>query len=244
MKSILASDGKKLIRSIAYTRTLFAFDFDGTLAPIVSVPEKAKMNASTLGLIKKLADKKEVAIISGRSLHDLKERVGFKPDYLVGNHGLEGIPHASFDLKLARKSCLSWLKALKNHDWMIEDKTYSLSLHYRHCKNKKQVRAEMLKVIESLQPAPRVILGKSVINLIPKEAPHKGFALQALMKDGGYEYALFIGDDDTDEDVFTLKDESILSIRVGKKMRSSAPYYIQTQREIMTLLKLILENKT
>ena len=252
MKSILGPTGRQLIRSIAYTKTLFAFDFDGTLAPIVPKPDSAKMNASTLSLIKKLAQKNDVSIISGRSLTDLKKRVGFNPHYLVGNHGLEGLPHAAFNLNLAKKASQSWKRSLQKNllnrlndpNLEIEDKSYSLSLHYRHCANKKRIRKEALEAIELLSPRPRVILGKSVINLIPKEAPHKGFALQALMKEGKYEYAFFIGDDDTDEDVFTLQDDSILSVRVGKKLKSSAAYYIENQREIATLLKLILENKT
>jgi trehalose-6-phosphatase len=53
-----------------------------------------------------------------------------------------------------------------------------------------------------MEPAPRIVLGKSVINLIPAGAPHKGVALLELMVHLKIQCALYIGDDDTDEDVF------------------------------------------
>jgi len=250
MKSILGPTGRNLIRSLAYTRTLFAFDFDGTLAPIVAVPDRARIRSATLNLLNELNSRKDLAIISGRSIADLKNRMGLEPRYVIGNHGLEGLPKSRFDLAEAQMTCEHWSQTIerrlenpKEPGLWVEHKRYSLAIHYRHCKNKKKVRAGVLSCVESLAPKPRIIPGKDVINVIPKEAPHKGFALQALMKEGKYEYALFVGDDDTDEDVFSLMDESILSIRIGKTLKSNAQYYLKDQSEINAFLKLLLENK-
>lgn len=250
MKSILGPTGKNLIRSLSYTRTLYAFDFDGTLAPIVSVPDHARMRKTTLKLMEQLNDRNDIAIISGRSVKDLKHRIVMAPKYLIGNHGLEGLPKSRFDLNEAKITSASWKqtleKELSNQDpelW-IEYKQYSLAIHYRHCKNKKKVRTSVMESISQLKPEPRLIPGKAVMNLIPKKAPHKGFALQSLMKEGKYDFAIFIGDDDTDEDVFSLMDESILSIRIGKKLKSQAQFYLQNQTEMNPFLSLILENKT
>ena len=69
----------------------FFFDYDGTLTPIVSHPEKAILSEETKALL--LALKKNpkslLAIVSGRSLKDIRNLVGLKKIYYVGNHGLE-----------------------------------------------------------------------------------------------------------------------------------------------------------
>jgi trehalose 6-phosphate phosphatase len=71
-------------------------------------------------------------------------------------------------------------------------------------------------------------------------APHKGVAILELMKLAKSKRVLYIGDDDTDEDVFSLTNEKIMSIRVGEKKISNAHYYIQRQSEINRLLKYLI----
>ena len=60
----------------------------------------------------------------------------------------------------------------------------------------------LLDVIGKLSPAPRVIEGKRVLNLVPREARHKGEALRALIAHAAVDRALYIGDDITDENAF------------------------------------------
>jgi hypothetical protein len=70
---------------------LLALDFDGTLAPIVSRPEDARMLAEARGGIERLLKRADtdIAFISGRSLADLHDRCAFEGVYYSGNHGLE-----------------------------------------------------------------------------------------------------------------------------------------------------------
>lgn len=86
-----------------------------------------------------------------------------------------------------------------------------------------------------------MILGKSVINLVPPGAPHKGVALLEAMMTLNLKCALYIGDDDTDEDVFSLPDTNIISIRVGEKRASHAQFFIKRQTEVNNILKKLIK---
>jgi len=74
---------------ITEKRISLFLDFDGTLTPIVSRPEKAFLSFQMRELIQRLCSVHKVAIVSGRELGDIKERVGIPECVYVGNHGLE-----------------------------------------------------------------------------------------------------------------------------------------------------------
>lgn len=248
MKYILSDSGLKILESFSFTQTLFAFDFDGTLSKIVPSPDDAYMSETTCDLIKKLSKRASVAIISGRSLSDLKSRLSFTPTYAIGNHGLEGPGKSENTAAKAANTCKKWKRqisvTLKSHlhgnGLSIEDKTFSLALHYRKSNQKRKIKLLILKAISHIQPPPRMILGKCVINLVPIGGPHKGMALVDLMLRSNLRSAFYIGDDDTDEDVFALSNMRILGIRVGRKRGSQAKYFIDRQSEINKLLRNLL----
>src|SRR5690348_13869790 len=70
---------------------LLSLDFDGTLAPIHLNPGAASMPAESRRALKTLeaGARSSVAIISGRALPDLRERVRMEEIIYAGNHGLE-----------------------------------------------------------------------------------------------------------------------------------------------------------
>ncbi len=235
-----------ILESLTFTQSLFAFDFDGTLSKIVRVPSHATMSNTTAALLRELSELVPVAIISGRSIEDLRQRLPFEPPYLIGNHGLEGLGDNLSSLKSARKTCQSWKESLAQVRFVpgveVEDKTYSLAIHYRRSRNKKKAKAQIRDAVAALSPTPRVIAGKSVVNLMPEGAPHKGMALMELMKRSGTRNAFYIGDDDTDEDVFALNNDGIImTVRVGEKRSSQARYYIERQSEMNRLLKVLIQ---
>jgi trehalose-6-phosphatase len=56
------------------------------------------------------------------------------------------------------------------------------------------------------------------------------------------QHAVFVGDDMTDEDVFTsANSQDVLGIRVGRTPRSSATHYLQTQADVDRLLECLLK---
>ena len=90
MKSILGAEPRRLLSAFAQSRCLLAFDFDGTLAPIVSDPDRAKMRSSTNDLLLELSRLYPCVVISGRSVADVRQRVvGLGLKGIVGNHGIE-----------------------------------------------------------------------------------------------------------------------------------------------------------
>ncbi len=248
MKYFFSGTGLQVLESLSFTDTLYAFDFDGTIAPIVSKPELACASRETERLLNELTDLVPVVIISGRSVVDLRGRLKFNGKYLIGNHGLEGFCGRKDAVGKAEVNCRTWIRQLdrarglikKTAGIFIEDKTYSLALHYRKSRNKKLARMQLFSLIEKLQPPPRVILGKCVMNLVSAGGPHKGVALlEAIMK-LNLKCAFYIGDDDTDEDVFSLTDNRIITARVGYKKTSQAQFFLKRQSEMNRLLRSLI----
>jgi trehalose 6-phosphate phosphatase len=247
MISLFSPEGLASLAALEPERALIAFDFDGTLARIVTDPAKAGMTRKTAGLLRRLAAHAKVAVISGRSAADLAGRLGFEPAFLVGNHGLEGPGSEIPELEKARADCRAWLRELRSGDLgegvEIEDKNFSLTLHYRQAPSRAGAKRTLRARLQQLKPVPRVIEGKLVFNLIPRGAPDKGSAVLGLLRRSGLAQALFIGDDDTDEDVFRLAEDParLLTVRVGRKKSSRAAFYIPAQARIDDLLSLLLE---
>jgi trehalose 6-phosphate phosphatase len=248
MKKLFTPDSLRILESLSFTQTLYAFDFDGTLSKIVRNPQDATIRDGTDTLLRELAKHAPVAIISGRSVADLTSHLKFIPPHLIGNHGLEGLGTRPDTLETAHATCREWRSYLEKHlpttylktGLEVEDKSYSLAVHYRKCAAKKLIKLDILKVAANLTPRPRIILGKCVVNLLPPGAPHKGVALVELMLQTGIKSAFYIGDDDTDEDVFSLPNARIFTVRVGRKLNSQAQFFIEDQTEIDRTLKAVL----
>ena len=88
----LFGDWTNISKRIQEAQNLFLFlDYDGTLTPIVSTPDLALCPSEVKATLVKLRDlpKVSLAIISGRSLEDIREKVGIPGIIYVGNHGLE-----------------------------------------------------------------------------------------------------------------------------------------------------------
>jgi trehalose 6-phosphate phosphatase len=243
MSSILAGENEVLLQKLASTEALLAFDFDGTLAPIVSERDEANMRASTGRLFAELCALYPCAVISGRSRNDVKVRLGGADvAFVIGNHGLEpGTDLSTFAGEIGRVKPLLEA-ALAGFDGVdIEDKGYSLAIHYRRALQKRAARTTIARAVVSLGGTMRVVPGKLVANVVPASASNKGDALLGLMAHLGVKAALYVGDDVTDEDVFRIKSPSyLLTTRIGPSRRTAARYTLRDQREIdQLLLRLI-----
>jgi trehalose 6-phosphate phosphatase len=238
MKHILARANLGVLRRFACSRVLLAFDFDGTLAPIVRRPGAAAMRRSTRAALAAVAARYPCVVISGRARDDARRRVaGTGAVEVIGNHGIE--PWQSTPRRL--RAVQRWLPLLAARlaglpGVAIENKGYSVAVHYRRSREKKKAR-EAVQEAAALLGDVRLIKGKQVVNLLPLHAPHKGIALEKARERYGCDTAIYVGDDETDEDVFALDQPGrLLSIRVGRKAPSLAPYYLRSQAEIDRLL--------
>ena len=238
-------DGIACIAAIMTTRPLLAFDIDGTLAPIVDDPGGARLPADIQQCLATLARRYDVAIVTGRAVEDARRMFAFEPRYLVGNHGAEGIPRWAERSQAYVRTVHGWREALETCEALdatgvtIEDKRYSLSLHYRRAPDRGAAHRAIRPCVERLEPAATIIDGKAVVNLLPPGAPDKGDAVRALIDETQRPTAFYIGDDDTDEAVFGLHLPSVVTVRVEPSDDSQATLFLRDQREVLTLLQHI-----
>lgn len=242
MKDILSRAGRETLQQFAWSNVLVAFDYDGTLAPIVRDPDEAAMRAATRRLLGEVAALYPCIVVSGRARPDaLRWLRGIRLQQVVGNHGIEPW-QASRPLVeevkrwaplLSRR--LSPLKGVR-----IENKTYSVAVHYRHSREKRKARAAILEAAATLGSI-RLIGGKQVVNILPEGAPHKGMALERERDRLRRDTAIYVGDDETDEDVFGLDQPGrLLTVRVGPKRASQASYYVKSQAAVDQLLAALV----
>lgn len=247
MKHLLAKSSRTILDELASKRALLAFDFDGTLAPIVEEPDRAYMRASTARALARLALAYPCAIITGRRRGDLLPRVsGIELVHIVGNHGAEWLGEESLAVSHARRQIRLFRERIENalqriDGVTIEDKGLSLAVHLRNAACPEKAEALALRAIEPIGKA-RIFGGKRVLNILPLGAPHKGTALAKLVKEVEADAALYIGDDTTDEDAFLNPGvQSFCSVRVAPNGPSRASYYLDEQGEIDALLDILLE---
>ena len=243
MRHILAKCHISTLNAFATSNVLVAFDYDGTLAPISSNPERAPMRARTRRLLTAVADRYPCIVISGRARSDLVKWLSGVPVWhLTGNHCLEPwAEDAAYAARVAR-----WERQLAHRleqysGIEIENKTYSLTVHYRHARPRRPALSAVQLALNALRGA-RLIRGKEAISVLPRDSVHKGDALQRSRRLLHCDLAIYVGDDDTDEDAFNASSTGrVLGVRIGSKLRSKARYYLKDQLEIDTLLHKLIK---
>jgi trehalose 6-phosphate phosphatase len=233
------------LAGLARRGALLAFDFDGTLAPLVPDPAAAALPPPTRARLARLATRRPCAVLSGRALDDLDARLAGLPLVArVGNHGLEadGGPGAAGVTGLVG----AWRAALEARlrgepGVTVEDKRLSLSVHYRAAPDAGRA-ARAIRVAVAGLPGARVFGGHAVVNVVPAAGPHKGDALRTLLAGRTPREALYVGDDETDEDAFALADElPLLGVRVGPASATRASFVLPAQESLDALLDVLLE---
>ncbi|HXC49386.1 MAG TPA: trehalose-phosphatase [Candidatus Limnocylindrales bacterium] len=240
MTHLLEDSGTKTLSELAHTRLLVAFDFDGTLAPIVPDRERAEMRPDTRRLVEQVCSLYPCAVISGRSRSDVEHRVGGTGiQHVVGNHGIEPCSRMAQFERDSGEAYQRLMELLGNRqDIDIENKRYSLAVHYRRSPHRADARRVIRAAIKELTQRVRVVPGKLVFNVVPAEAPNKGNALLQVMNAEEVEHALYIGDDVTDEDAFRLgPSEHVTSVRVGPSRSTAAEYFLSDQHEVDSVLE-------
>ena len=246
MRPLFSEAGNAALRDFLMKPALCLFDFDGTLTPLINNPALVSLPPDIQVQLQALQSRAPVGIITGRSLADMHQRLGFEPDYVIGNHGLEGLPGWERQANTNFELCRTWLSSLQpmlyplGEAVWIEDKSYSLTVHYRRAQDQVLVEQTLSSCFAKLLPAPRVILGKFNVSLLPADAGDKGFAVAQLLLLSQKYRALYVGDDSTDEDVFSLHHPGLFTVRVGDDVSTAADYVIKDHEAIKFLLDLLL----
>ncbi len=249
MQDLFSEPGTRQLDRLVQPGLLCVFDFDGTLSPLVANPERAWLPQNILERLMRLQALTPVAVLTGRSVADVNARLGFVPDHVIGNHGIEGLDGWETRAAHYEALCHDWkvqlCTELAKEGWdsghvFVEDKRYSLSVHYRHVEDPDQVRLRLEEIFATLQPQVRVVAGKFVFNLVPPDAMDKGRAMTQLMRDSAAPAALYVGDDVTDEDAFRLQAPNLLSIRIEASQDSAATFFLPCRRDIGRLLDMLI----
>jgi trehalose-phosphatase len=213
-------------------------DYDGTLTPIVSHPEKAFLSDSMRQTLRTLATRTPVAILSGRELEDVRTRVGIHGIIYAGSHG--------FDIagmrELRRQEATKFLPALDAAEKelreklagiagaLIERKRFSIAAHYRNVNESDFPELERaVSEVAARHRELRTMEGKKVYELLPNTDWDKGKAVLWLLEHLRLECPdarpIYIGDDRTDEDAFRALEQRGVGILVSEEPRPSAATY-------------------
>jgi trehalose-phosphatase len=235
-----------LQRCRAHERCALLLDYDGTLTPIVAHPDAARLSPAMLEILSALGAhaRYRLAIVSGRALDDLRRRVTGDGLALAGNHGLEiEAPDGRYEhpeVPRLRAHIHALAQALQSDlaevpGVLIEDKGATLSVHYRMVPDAwvQTVKARLALRIRPAVEAGVVSLrsGKAVLEVRPHVAWDKGEAVRWMvdrlrhgLSPAGV-LAIYLGDDETDEDAFRVLAATGIGIVVGSSRQGSAAHY-------------------
>ncbi len=232
-------------------------DYDGTLTPIVRRPEDAELSRNMRQIIRKLAANCPVAIVSGRDLQDVRERVGIDRLYYAGSHGFDIVgpdirhrehPEGSRllpEIDRAEKALRKRLSAIDG--CRVERKKFAVAVHYREVAEENVPAIEKaVQAVQAEQSGLRMSGGKKIFELQPDVEWNKGRAVRWLLEDVfdldcSAVLPVYIGDDVTDEDAFQEIRNDGIGIRVSDTQAndSAARYRLRDPQEVRQfLLKL------
>ena len=237
-------------------------DYDGTLTPIVQRPELAVLSEETRAVVRGLAARCTVAIVSGRDLADVRNLVDIEEIFFAGSHGFdisgpEGLnlqyqQRAEFLPILDRAEAELKETAGKVPGVLIERKKFSIAIHFRLASETdlSTVEAEVDKV-HSAHPELRKAYGKKIFELQPDIEWHKGKAVLWLMEKLGIDspdiVPIYIGDDVTDEDAFRTLEQRGLGVVVMETSRETHAHYFvknpEEDRQLLEKLTAMLEER-
>lgn len=217
-------------------------DVDGTLLEIEKHPDLVAADRSLLRLLKRLnrACDGAVALISGRSLEQLEAI--FNPLTLAtgASHGLElRTPNGAIRQlgKAVPAPTAERIAAFtaRHEGLLLERKSVSLSVHYRE---RPDLEDEVLRTLQEIHAGMdsgfRLLRGKMVVELTPAAA-NKGSAIKSFMEMPPFagRKPVFVGDDVTDEDGFTMVNAmGGLSVRIGNPDGSAARWHFAKTSEL------------
>jgi trehalose-phosphatase len=232
-------------------------DFDGTLLPFITQPDAPRLSPDQKALLRRLthAPGWTVAIVSGRALLDVRQRVRVPGVVYAGNHGLEiegkglRFRHAS---ALAARKELGALRRKTSHAMrgfqgaLIEDKGLSWTVHFRGVASAMRPRAlrTFWRTVRAAAQGGRVRVrrGAMIREVLPPVEWDKGAAVRwilARLTRRSRPVIIYIGDDAGDEPAFAALGTRGVSVIVGRRKQTRARYFLRSPAEVQGFLRLL-----
>jgi len=254
VRRLPAEARKELVRDYqAAEKRLLLFDYDGTLTSFVDQPEKARPDREVLSILEALAaeERNKLVIISNRDRATLENWFGRIRLDLSAEHGV-WVKTWEEEWELVEPVHGEWkarVRPVLEHyvdrtpGSFIEEKDFSLVWHHRTAEpelglvRSLELKTTLLELTASLDL--EVEEGNKII-IVKNAGVHKGRAVRRWLGQGEWGFILCLGDDWTDEDMFSALPEEAYSLRVGLKV-SRARFNLASPQEVRELLSELVE---
>jgi trehalose-phosphatase len=230
-------------------------DFDGTLSEIRENPSTARIQSDAQTALSELRDKShiDVAVISGREISDVKNRVGLGDIWYAGNHGLEidigerqfVHPDAVETVDILNRVCQELRDQFDSIDGcVIEEKRLTATIHYRAVEDERRIKLiqdTSQEFINENGNQLQITNGKQILEIRPAVNWNKGRAvtwiLETMYSNLSQTLPVYIGDDVTDKSAFQAVVNNGIAILVGDRLQQTkADYRVENPREVGQLL--------
>jgi trehalose 6-phosphate phosphatase len=211
-------DGLQALSLTSQRHPAVFFDFDGTLSEIVNDADYARLADGAADALKALSALCPVAILSGRDLADVRERIGLPGLWYAGSHGFEltgpdGRHHQNFEAAASIPVLAEAAAALAEQlgdipGVAVEHKRFGVAVHYRNAARDRVGEVSAAVRSAGQRTGLRVTTGREVIELRPDVDWDKGrtlrWVLDYIRDNEGSDslQPIYLGDDITDEDAF------------------------------------------
>jgi trehalose 6-phosphate phosphatase len=233
--------------SLAPPPYLVALDVDGTLSPLAPRADQAFLAPGALDALAALTDHGvRVAVVSGRGLPDLQRQFDWPEGLrLIGSHGVEDsaapfvVPTAEERQRLQAIRSLAERAAAAVPGTWVEQKVSGVAFHYRQAQPASAGSVMAVQLGERLDRMDGVWLRRGHLVVEASVRPGtKSDAVARLRADAGAATVIFIGDDETDEEVFRTLGPPDVAVRVGPG-ETAARYRVADPPEVVELLQQV-----
>jgi len=249
-KRLSSSAKSRIIKEVcASNNRIFFLDYDGTLTGFENNPQRAEPDEELYKLLDELSanEKNRVVLISGRDKETFDRWFGNKSYTLIAEHGV-WIKNQDEDWQMVEPLDSSWKENIKSAlefyvdrtpGSFIEEKNYSLVWHYRKSDPELgmnraiELKDELNSLVANLNL--EILEGNKVIE-IKNQGINKGRTAQMLLRNSPADKIVAIGDDWTDEFLFSEIPNEAITIKVGMA-KTMANFKVENVKEVRDLLK-------